>query len=214
MAFVKKQNNSVKAFRKFLSKNNVEEYGIAFQDNPQRKGYTTGEELRSRFYRIDRWDAYDNHGASKHSYLMDYIVIKRQLINGMTTQGNQLKNEIEFYELHKNDEFADVICPILRYGLHRGDRVEDYEEKYYNECYIVSQKAIYVNNAKRCCEKAEELNNANGLQGESAEDRIKKLEKFSNHFKMWDVLHNSGNSGVIFDYEKQCYKAVCIDYAL
>ena len=52
------------------------------------------------------------------------------------------------------------------------------------------------------------------LNGENAKTRYEKMKKFAEHFEMWDVLHNSGNSGVIFDYAKNCYKAVSIDYAL
>lgn len=214
MSFVKNQNLSVKAFRSFLCKENKTEYGIAFQDNPQRKGYTTGDELRNNFYRKDRWEISGNRGASKHSYLLDYIVIKRQIINGMNHCGNQLELEIKFYLEHKNDKYSDVICPILRYGLHRGDRVESTSEKYYNQTYIVAQKAVYVDDAKSCCKYAEALNIQKGLKGENAITRYKKLEAFANDFSMWDVLKNDGNCGVIFDYEKGYYKAVCIDYAL
>ena len=215
MSFVKNQNQSVKAFRSFLCKQNKTEYGIAFQDNPQRKGYTTGEELRNMFARKNRWNVSDDCGASKHAYLLEYIVIKRQMINGMTAHGNQLEEEIKFYLAHKNDEYSDVICPILRYGLHRGDRVESTEEKYFNQTYIVAQKAVYIANALKSCEKAEELNKQyNYYNGEDAYTRYNKLEKFAHHFHMWDVLRNSGNCGVIFDYQQNCYKAVCIDYAL
>jgi hypothetical protein len=214
MAFVKNQNSSVKAFRSFLCKENKTEYGIAFQDNPQRKGYTTGDELRNKFFRKDRWDVSNNHGASKHSYLLDYIVIKRQLIHGMNDCGNQLELEIKFYLEHKNDKYSDVICPILRYGLHRGDRVESTSEKYYNQTYIVAQKAVYVSDSKSCCREAERLNIQNNFKGENASERYEKLKDFAQNFHMWDVLRNSGNCGVIFDYDKNCYKAVCIDYAL
>ena len=213
MAFVKNQNQSVKAFRSFLCKANKKEYGLAFQDNPNRKGYTTGEELRTEYFRKSCWDA-EEYGASKHAYLLDYIVIKRQLDGGWTGRGNQLEAEIKFYLEHKTDKYADIICPVLRYGLHRGDRVESTSEKYFDQTYIVSQKAVVIGNAKYCCNMAEKMNNENGYKGESADDRYNKFKEFAKTFDLWDVLNNGGNSGVIFDYAKGCYKAVCIDYAL
>ena len=214
MAFVKNQNQSVKALRSFLCKENKTEYGIAFQDNPQRKGYTTGEDLRNTFCRKDYYEISNNHGASKHAYILNYIVIKRQLINGWGEDINQLEGEIKFYLQHKNDEWSDVICPILRYGLHRGDRVESTSEKYYNQSYIVSQRAIKTGTASYCCRLAEEMNKNEGYYGEDYFTRYAKIEKFAKHFRLRDVLNNPGNSGVIFDYSKNCYKAVVIDYAL
>ena len=213
MSFVKNQNSAVKAFRSFLCKENKTEYGIAFQDNPNRKGYTTGDELRNKYVRLDEYDCSEN-GASKHAYILDYIVIKRQLINGWDGRGNQLELEIKFYLEHKNDKFSDVLCPVLRYGLHRGDRISTTSEKYYNQTYIVSQRALKVGSALYCCRLAEMMNQQEGYKGENAIDRYEKFKEFAKEFNLYDVLNNGGNSGVIFDYNKNCYKAVCIDYAL
>lgn len=213
MSFIKNQNQAVKNFRSFLCKENKKEYGLAFQDNPQRKGYTTGEALRSEYKRLS---FASQEGASKHSYILQYIVVKRYKKYGWIGGGNQIEAEVKFYLLHKNDEWADLICPILRYGLHRGDKVESTAEKYLEECYIIAQKAVAgsIGNARHACEFAEELNNKEGYFGEYASDRYMKIHKFAKHFNMRDVMQNCGNCGVIFDYEKRCYKAVCIDYAL
>ena len=211
MAFVKKYDESVKAFRKALNGLDKLEYGIAFQDNPNRTGYYTGEALRSDYPR-KRDDA--NCGASKFAYLLNHIVIKRYLKDGWVGRGNQIADEVAFFEAHKNDEWTDCICPIFRYGLHRGDKVESTTKAYLDECYIVAQKAVKVGTMMRMCEHAEYLNNQHGFNGESAKSRYAKMEKFANHFGMWDVMQNGGNAGVIFDYHKNCYKAVSIDYAL
>jgi hypothetical protein len=62
--------------------------------------------------------------------------------------------------------------------------------------------------------KAEELNMASGFRGEEAHDRYEKLKALSDSQNWRDALRNPGNSGVIFDYSRNCYKAVFIDYAL
>lgn len=211
MAFVKKYDESVKAFRKALNKLDKREYGIAFQDNPQRTGYYTGEALRSDY---PRQDTDSNCGASKFAYVLNNIVIKRYLQYGWVSRGNQIADEIAFFEAHKNDEWADCICPIFRYGLHRGDKVESTSDNYLDECYIVAQKAVKVGSMYRMCEHAEYLNKKHGYIGENADVRYKQMEKFAKKFNMCDVIWNDGNSGVIFDYAKNCYKAVSIDYAL
>ena len=142
MAFVKKYDESVKAFRKYLNGVDKQEYGIAFQDNPQRAGYYTGEALR---FDYPRKSADTNCGASKFAYILNHIVIKRYLKNGWVGRGNQIADEVAFYEAHKNDEWTDCICPMFRYGLHRGDKVESTTKAYLDECYIVAQKAMFVN---------------------------------------------------------------------
>ena len=211
MAFTKKYNESVKAFRKHLNKTNKLEYGIAFQDNPERNGYYTGEALRRNYPR----KAYaDECGASKFAYILNDIVIKRYLKDGWVGKGNQIADEVAFFEAHKNDEWADCICPIFRYGLHRGDKVESTSKNYLDECYIVAQRAVEVGSMSSMCSQAEYLNNKYGFTGEDAKTRYEKMRKFAEHFDMWDVMHNGGNAGIIFDYHKNCYKAVSIDYAL
>ena len=211
MAFVKKYDESVKAFRKALNKLDKREYGIAFQDNPQRTGYYTGEALRSDYPR--KANAKE-HGASKFAYILNNIVVKRYLKNGWVGRCNQIEVEVAFYEAHKNDEYADYICPILRYGLHRGDKVESTSEQYLDECYIVAQRAFEISDMKNACYSAEQFNKQNGYIGESAENRYNKLVKFAKKFDMCDVIWNGGNCGIIFDHTKQCWKAVVIDYAL
>ena len=211
MAFVKKYNDSVKAFRKFLNGVDKREYGIAFQDNPNRTGYYTGEALRSDYPR--KRHASDC-GASKFAYILNHIVIKRYLKDGWVGRGNQIADEVAFFEAHKNDEWSDYICPMFRYGLHRGDKVESTTQNYLDECYIIAQRAVEIGTMRYVCEHAEYLNKKHGYIGESADERYAKMKKFAKHFDMWDVMHNGGNAGVIFDYAKNCYKAVSIDYAL
>jgi hypothetical protein len=58
------------------------------------------------------------------------------------------------------------------------------------------------------------MNREHGYHGESATARYAKLEEFSESQNWRDAMYNPGNSGVIFDYSKNCYKAVFIDYAL
>ena len=79
----------------------------------------------------------------------------------------------------------------------------------------MAQRAIKTGNALYCCRLAEKMNNDEGRYSpEDASAMYTKLSNFSKHFNLWDVLNNRDNCGVIFDYAKGYYKAVCIDYAL
>ena len=220
MSYVNKQPSSVKAFKAALNKLNYAEWALIGQVDPNRRGYLSGENLCTEEYpRLSKYDArVTDRGASKFVYKLHYLVIKRPLLDGYKFygEGNQFINEINFYEKYKQDaEISDIICPILRYGMQRGDKAKEYSEAQFDCDYIVAQKAVYVGDAWNACCKAVEKNNDDGLSGEGECSRYDKIKSiFVGRFGMRDVLLNPGNCGVIFDYEKNCYKAVCIDYAL
>jgi hypothetical protein len=194
------------------------EYEMAFQTNSNRGKVWNQTEIMALYSRKD-WDA--PQGASKITHLdchngkeFQYIVIKRHLVHGWTGKGNQLVQEIEAYKKMVGTPADDLICPILKWFTSKSDKVSATSEKMQNNVVIIAQKAVYVSDANSCCRKAEELNRLHGYNGESRTDRYIKLENLSDEMGWWDAMHNNGNSGVIFDYAKQCYKAVFIDYAL
>jgi hypothetical protein len=216
MANIKK-NNSVKAFTKMLSQLCREEWEMACNTNPNRGlvyDQTYFLEQFSRFYG-------DGEGATKVCHLLQHIVIKRHKPHGYCPEirnqygtGNQLIDEAKLYERVALLPEADYLCPVLKYFTSKSDKVSAISEKMQYNVVIIAQKAVKVGTASYCCRKAEEMNKANGYKGESAERRYRKLEAFSESQNWRDALYNGGNSGVIFDYDRKCYKAVFIDYAL
>ena len=183
----------------------------------------------------DIMDSYDRNGdnadgCSKAVHLYDHkgnkfkdIVIKRHQQYGWLPDarnehskctGNQLIDEIncwlEFQELPE----SDYLCPILKYFTSKSDKVDATSETMLNNVIIIAQRAVYVRNLKRCCEYAEEMNADGGYKGTNALDRYEEMKAFAYKQGWRDAVGNSGNSGVIFDYNQNCYKAVFIDYAL
>ena len=215
MATIKK-NDSVKAFSGWLCKNFREEWEMAFNTNPNRGRVLDQWEFLKMF---DRYG--DAHGASKATHLLRYIVVKRhrphgyvpEIRNAMGT-GNQLIDEAKFYERVAQLPEADLLCPVFKYFTSKSDKVSATSEKMQHNVVIVAQRAVTTGDAWDCCEKAESMNREHGYKGESAESRYIKLENLSESQNWRDALYNGGNSGVIFDYSKNCYKAVFIDYAL
>ena len=216
MANVKK-TESVKAFTTWLSKNYRKEWEIACNTNSNRGHVYDQYELLKMF---DRYGE-NCDGCSKAVHMLKYIVVKRHQIDGYLPEcrnakatGNQLIDEINCYVEFLDSDEADLLCPVLKYFTSKSDQVTATSETMQRNVIIIAQKAVKVGNAAYMCRKAEELNAEHGYHGESAERRYRKLEKLSNSKNWRDALCNGGNSGVIFDYAKGCYKAVFIDYAL
>lgn len=221
-------NKSVKSFLAKEKKVNARalfEYDLAFQNNANR-GKVYNQADINRLYGRDDWEA--EKGATKTTHLdahdgkpFRYIVVKRHQTNGYLPErrnkwatGNQLIDEINCWLRFAQHDEADLLCPILKYYTSKSDRVKATSETMQENVVIVAQRAVKTGNAYRMCEKAEEMNREHGYKGESADRRYRKLEALSESQNWRDVLRNPGNSGVIFDYSKNCYKAVFIDYAL
>lgn len=216
MATINK-NDIVKAFSAWLSKNYRSEWELAFNTNPNRGKVVDQYELLRMF---DRYGENSN-GCSKAVHLLQYIVVKRHQRGGYIPEirnefgtGNQLIDEINCYKRFKDKPEADLLCPIFKYFTSKSDKVEATSETMQHNVVIIAQKAVYVSDAYNCCRKAEQLNKENGFRGEEKYSRLAKLETLSESQNWRDAMRNPGNSGVIFDYSKNCYKAVFIDYAL
>lgn len=234
MATTSRKNLSVKALQstmasaKKFNDNVMLEWELSCNTNINRGKVYKQEEI-TKLYARDSYKC--NHGASKTCHLknhngndFEYIVIKRHQTNGYIDEhadnpdtkqtGNQLIDEINCWLEFQETPESDLLCPILKYFTSKSDKVTATSEKMQSNVIIIAQKAIYVDSAKYACKEAERLNNANGLQGEDYQTRYKKLEALSDKQGWRDAMFNGGNSGVIFDYNQNCYKAVFIDYAL
>lgn len=197
------------------------EYDKAFCVSRERGDVWNGKRLCETFSRT----AFAAHGATKLCHLKDengnkfkFIVIKRFRKHGMDWHGNQLVSEIRAWEKLANTEYGDALCPILKYNMERSDKAGAHlSEKGKDRCVIVAQRAVFVGDAEQACEEAHRLNEEAGIREEREMLPVARkayLEKVSNEMGWWDAMDNDGNSGVIFDYSKSCYKAVFIDYAL
>lgn len=212
-----KKTTSVKAFTTWLSKNCRGEWEMACNTNPNRGKVYDQAELHEMFSRYSG----DDNGATKVCHILEYIVVKRHMPGGYIPElrnvkatGNQLIDEINCYGEFLDSPEADLLCPVLKYFTSKSDQVTATSETMQRNVVIIAQKAVKVGNAERMCRKAEEMNHEHGFRGEDANSRYAKLEALSESKNWRDALYNGGNSGVIFDYAKGCYKAVFIDYAL
>lgn len=212
-----KTNDSVKAFTRWMAENIRKEWEMACNTNPHRGTVYDQSYFLARFDRDG-----DDCGASKAVHLLEYIVVKRHQYRGYVPEkrnqfatGNQLIDEINCWQRFAQLPEADLLCPVLKYFTSKSDKVSATCETMQRNVVIIAQKAVYVSDALSACKKAERLNRENGcLTGESAHRRFEKLRRFSESQNWRDALYNGGNSGVIYDYDLKCYKAVFIDYAL
>lgn len=218
MANIKK-NESVKAFTRWMSKNDRLTWEQFISTSPE----------RSNGHLLDQWqilDMFSRHygdgeGATKVCHVLEHIVIKRhkrggylpEIRNGHGT-GNQLIDEAKCYERYAMLPEADLLCPVIKYFTSKSDKVSATSETMQHNVVIIAQKAVKIGDAMYMCRKAEQMNAEHGYIGESARVRYRKLEEFSESQNWRDALYNPGNSGIIFDYYSNCYKAVFIDYAL
>lgn len=216
MAMMKK-NDCMKGFTAFLASACRVEWEIVANTNANRgKTYDQWELLQM----FDRYGE-NRDGCSKAVHLLKHIAVKRMQyypyipeIRNADGTGNQGIDEINCFKRYWDKPEADLLCPVFKYFTSKSDKVGACDKKMMHNLVYITQKAVYVSDAWNCCRKAEALNAENGFRGERAEARLAKLERFSNSQNWRDAMRNPGNSGVIFDYSKNCYKAVFIDYAL
>lgn len=229
-----RKNPAVKAIQAVMAANKkydaavLTEWELACNTNKNRGHVYSQNEVKTLYSR-DSWDG--EHGATKTCHItshtgdsFQYIVVKRHQTGGYIDEhaedpnspltGNQLIDEINCWLQYEDKAESDLLCPILKYFTSKSDKVSAVSEKMQENVVIIAQRAVYVSRAKNACYQAEQLNDANGLTGEDADTRYEKMSAFSKRQGWRDALYNGGNSGVIFDYAQNCYKAVFIDYAL
>lgn len=232
MATTTRKNLSVKALQAHMAKAKKKnarafrEWELSCNTNKERGNVPTQDELMKEFSR--RFG--DAEGATKVCHLHDsngerfeYIVLKRHKPHGYVPSvsnehdkctGNQLLDEIDCWVEFAERPEADYLCPILKYFTSKSDKVTPTSATMQRNIIIIAQKAVFVGDAEDACKKAMRLNAEYGLHGTDANERYDQLAKFAKSQNWRDAMYNGGNSGVIFDYHQNCYKAVFIDYAL
>lgn len=192
------------------------EYLMACSTDPDLVPHDLQQYLLDHFDRIGQ-----AHGATKATHVQHpdgwvfhHIVVKRIRSWANISLGNQCKFEARTWEHFATSPEADFLCPVLRWYGSRSDKVLENSEKDRENMVMICQKAKHTGPCKLMCEMAEKLNRENGFRGENAHGRYERMRQLAHEQGWWDVLHNGGNSGVVFDYSQNCYKAVFIDYAL
>lgn len=236
MALTTRKNATVKALQAIMAsekKHNIDiryEWEIACNTNVNRGRVISQQEIHESYER-GNYNRYNDkkHGATKLVHLENaetgvefkYIVVKRHMVNGYLPEkrnnkstGNQLIDEINCWVENAETENADLLCPILKYFTSKSDKVAAKSETMQNNVVIIAQRAVFIGDAEDACKEAEHMNRVNGYKGENHRERYAKLKAMSDSQNWRDAMYNGGNSGVIFDYAKECYKAVFIDYAL
>lgn len=236
MAMTTRKNPTTKAVQAVMAKEKKFDINIKYEwemacNTNVNRGNVYSQEYIHETYERGNFDRYNskNHGATKLVHLENaetgvefkYIVVKRHMKNGYLPErrndkstGNQLIDEINCWLEYAELPESDLLCPILKYFTSKSDKVTAKSEKMQYNVVIIAQKAVYVDDAKGACIEAYRLNKEAGLAVENPEERYEKLKKLSRKNNWRDAMYNTGNSGVIFDYSKGCYKAVFIDYAL
>lgn len=233
MAITTRKNQTVKAIQSVMAKEKKTDSNIRYEwemacNTNVNRGNVYSQEYIHETYEQGNYNRYNSKptGATKLVHLENaetgiefkYIVIKRHMKNGYLPElrnkkatGNQLIDEINCWNEYAETEKSDLLCPILKYFTSKSDQVTAQSETMQKNVVIIAQKAVFIGDAEDACNKAYELNN---FTGEEPDERYAKLRKLSRENNWRDAMHNPGNSGVIFDYSKGCYKAVFIDYAL
>lgn len=228
------KNNSTKALQSAMSakatkgdksaryEHNLSVYSAG--DHPSRPGRhnMTQEEICAEFSRKHGGSC----GATKRTHTerpdgteLEFVVVKRYKWHGHEFWGegcgNQLIDEIECWEKLAKTPDADCLCPILKYFTCKSDKVKPLSDKMKERVVIIAQKAVYVDDLAGACREADNLNRRHHkYSGTTYWEREEKLIDLAKRMGWRDVEYNRGNSGVIFDYADNCYKAVFIDYAL
>lgn len=229
---IAKKNTSAKALQAFMAKaKKVDEqtrieWEMACNTNNQR-GHVFDQSEINVLYSRDDWKC-GKQGATKTTHItchngnkFQFIVVKRHQTDGYIDEhandpntkqtGNQLIDEIQCWQEFASEKESDFLCPILKFFTSKSDKVAATSETMQKNVVIIAQKALFVGNLSSMCRKAGELNNDSS---EAIEARYCEMCAFSKKQGWRDAIHNPGNSGIIFDYATNRYKAVFIDYAL
>lgn len=150
-------------------------------------------------------------GGCVQDFRFNNIVVKRALLDADKDLGNQLIQEYNAWIELRDSQDGDLLAPCFKCYTCKGIASD---ETIMNNVVMISQKAIEVGRCKDMCDLCETMNIRKGYLGEGSKARYAKLQDLARRQGWWDVLRNGGNSGIIFDYQKQCYKVVFIDYAL
>lgn len=150
-------------------------------------------------------------GATKIAYGTQHLAICFIRDDYSLGLGNQIALQVKAWEQIALTDEAQYFNPILSYGLHRGDKLSNTDDRYLNKSFIVSQRASFYGSIKEAIINAYKLNCINYTK-DMVNEYHKKMLEAARKYNIGD-LHNE-NIGVIFDYSTGEYRAVITDYGL
>ena len=133
--------------------------------------------------------------------------------------GNQLKQQALLWERVARTDDSLFFNPVLRYQLHRGDKIRDVSTRFFAQSILISQQCIVRRDDwEEATAEAVKLNGSRYLDGYgtnyTAAEYIDAVRGIAEKYGLWDVMHNRGNHGLLYDYSVSQYRPVIIDYAL
>lgn len=150
-------------------------------------------------------------GASKIAYGTKHLAVCFIKDEYSYNLGNQIALQIKAWERIALTDEAKYFNPILSYGLHRGDKLSNRDERYINKSFIVSPKADFYGGIREAIINAFKLNHIN-YNVDMVSNYYNAMIAAADKFNIGDLHCN--NVGVIFDYNTNQYRAVITDYGL
>lgn len=212
-----RKNLTVKAFQSFLAAREKQVFFGADDIRIERKLIgavnNRGENLSCEAVReyCEQYLTVLGEGATKIAYGTKHLAICFIKNNYSYNLGNQIALQIKAWERIALTDEAKYFNPVLSYGLHRGDKLSNRDERYLNKSFIVSQQATFYGGIREAIIEAYKLNHIN-YNADMVNAYFNKMMEAADKFDIGDLHCN--NVGVIFDYYSNQYKAVITDYGL
>lgn len=150
-------------------------------------------------------------GATKIAYGTKHLAICFILDDYAYCLGNQIALQVKAWERIALTDEAKYFNPVVSYGLHRGDKLSNRDERYLNKSFIVSPKASFYGGIREAIINAFKLNHIN-YTVDTVDSYYNAMIAAADRFNIGDLHCN--NVGVIFDYNTNQYRAVITDYGL
>lgn len=150
-------------------------------------------------------------GATKIAYGTQHLAICFIRDDYSLGLGNQIALQIKAWQQIALTDEAIYFNPVLSYGLHRGDKLTDTDNRYLNKSFIVSQRASFYGGIKEAIINAYKLNHIN-YDADMVQNYFNAMMEAARKYNIGDL--HCENIGVIFDYSTDEYRAVITDYGL
>lgn len=150
-------------------------------------------------------------GATKIAYGTQHLAICFIRDDYNWGCGNQIALQVKAWEQIALTKDAIYFNPVISYGLHRGDKLSDTDDRYLNKSFIVSQRASFYGGIKESIINAFRLNHIK-YDMDMVNRYYDDMMDAARRYNIGDL--HCENIGVIFDYSVNEYRAVITDYGL
>lgn len=202
-----RKNPSVKAFQSHLARMEKEIPSIATDTRFQRSiigsANNRGDEVKTETLRkyCEDWLT-ARKKPDRIIFNFDWVVVA--FANGFTAK--PIKDAVLLWERIALTEDANYFLPLMSYGLHRGDKLSDWDDRYIEATFSVSQKYTAFASIPEAVRFMFSANRApfNANDVKAYADRIKRAAKRNGVVNF--------TAGVMYDYATDTYKAVICEY--